>query len=101
MGPRSHEGDNKQTKKIILLLKFACNTVKTDLRLKKILALSTKDNFELQNQTKVQIMLAVLFFQKIDENCALNDELCQKLWSTLYQSLNMGKQTDGVDKCRG
>ena len=54
---------NRQ-KKIILLLKFACDTVKTDLRLKKILALSTKDNFELQNQTKVQIMLAVLFFKK-------------------------------------
>ena len=47
-------------------------------------------------------MLALLFFfQKIDENCTLNDELCQKLWSTLYQSVNMGKQIDGVDKRRG
>ena len=26
MGPRSHERDNRQTKKMILLRKFSCNT---------------------------------------------------------------------------
>ena len=69
-----YEYDHKQ-KKIILFLKFAFNT---DLGPKKMFAWPTNDNFLLQNQPKVQIILAVLFAE-IGENYARNDKLCQKL----------------------
>ena len=59
VGPRSHECAEK---KLILLLKFACNT---DVRPKTLVTRSINDNFV--NKPKEQIMLAVLFW-KIGEN---------------------------------
>ena len=53
------------------LLRFACNT---DLGPKTLVACSINDNFcTAKLYQKVQIMLAVLFFQKIDENYARSD----------------------------
>ena len=56
VGPRSHECAEK---KLILLLKLACNT---DVRPKTLVERSINDNFV--NKPKEQIMLAVLLFGK-------------------------------------
>ena len=60
VGPRSHECDSKQTKEMISLLRFACNT---DLGPKTLAACSINENFCIAKlyQT-VRIMLAVQFY---------------------------------------
>ena len=45
VGPRSHECDNKQTKKMISLLRFACNT---DLGPKTLVACSINRDFKIR-----------------------------------------------------
>ena len=61
VGPRSHDWDKKQ-KKMILSLKFACNT---DLGPKQLVARSVNYDFVLQNWPRVQIMVAVLFSENL------------------------------------
>ena len=69
--------------KLILLLKFACDT---GLWLKTFGCMITIRQFL---AAKVQNMLAV-HLQKLVQNCAPNDELYQKFFycSTITQSLN-------------
>ena len=76
VGPRSHECAEK---KLILLLKFACNT---DVRPKTLVTRSINDNFV--NKPKEQIMLAVLFW-KIGENYVCDRRIMPKI--VLAQSI--------------
>ena len=93
VGPRSHECDNKQTKKMISLLRFACNT---DLGPKTLVACSINDNFcTAKLYQKVRIMLAVLFFEKQMKIMLVVTKCAKNYASPIYQSLpeNRGDAT--------
>lgn len=92
-----YEYDNKQ-KEIILFLKFAFNT---DLGPKKMFAWPTNDNFLLQNQPKVQIILALLFSEKRWKLCTQWQIMPKNYVSTIYQSLLQALWSHGRKKERG